>query len=60
MLTTGLSDITFRVPLGQNAWPRFQEKNLPEVSLYDIIVSLVEVKERRSTKALFYKLEDIL
>jgi hypothetical protein len=23
-------------------------------------VSLVEVKERRSTKALFYKLEDIL
>lgn len=60
MLKTGLSDITFRVPLGQTAWPRFQEKDTKEVSLYDIIVSLVKVEDAGSTKILFHTLQEII
>lgn len=60
MLITGISDIMLKVPLGKTMWLRFQEKDVPEVSLYDIIASLVKEEERESSKILFHTLESIL
>jgi len=60
MLIEGLSDIRFKAPIGKTMWSRFQEKDAPEVSLYDIVASLVKAEERESSKALFHTLEDIL